>query len=253
MSFTSRIIGACWLVVLGGCSSSTTPNDGGLPAVDAAGRDGGRADGGRADAGSPFDAGADAGTPTDAGTTVDAGAPADAGTAADAGTPPIDAGGRVPMYHRPDDSQCSAPAPAGNCSFGGGGSGMCSSDSDCTGGVDGRCNMNLGGAVFCRCTYDTCVHDTDCPTGQTCACHGAAFHTDGNTCIAGNCRVDSDCGAGGYCSPTTGGCGGLAGYYCHTASDDCIDDSDCGSTATHVCQYSTTDGRWECMMRLLCP
>jgi hypothetical protein len=126
-------------------------------------------------------------------------------------------------------------------------------DSDCTSGVNGRCNMNNGGAVFCRCTYDACMHDTDCPTGQACACHGADFHPDSNECIAGNCRVDADCGANGFCSPTIGGCGGLAGYYCHTAGDLCVDDTDCTTGSLQACEYVSASARWECMDRLFCP
>jgi hypothetical protein len=104
------------------------------------------------------------------------------------------------------------------------------------------------------------VHDTDCPGGQTCACHGSSY-TDGhgNTCVKGNCRVDADCGAGGYCSPSslTALCGdSLAGYYCHTAGDLCIDDSDCpasrSSPGAPGCMYSTTDSRWECDQRPEC-
>jgi hypothetical protein len=161
----------------------------------------------------------------------------------------------VPIDHRADDSACTATAPPGNCSFGGG-VGACSMDSDCTTGTNGRCVMNNGGAVFCRCSYDECTHDSDCATGELCACHGSAFLTGGNTCIPGDCRVDSDCGAGGYCSPThgTSGCGGVTGYYCHTATDTCVDDSDCtGSGGPMVCAYSTANHRWECGMQLLCP
>ena len=187
---------------------------------------------------------------TDTGmSSIDSGMSVDAGS--DTGLMTVDSGRRVPAYHRADDSACAGAAPAGNCSFGGG-SGMCSMDSACTSGVNGRCNMNNGGAVFCRCTYDLCAHDTDCPTGQACACHGAAFHPDSNECIAGNCRTDSDCGSAGFCSPTIGGCGGLAGYYCHTAGDLCIDDSDCTTGSGQACQYVTTSSRWECVDRLFC-
>jgi hypothetical protein len=70
--------------------------------------------------------------------------------------------------------------------------------------------------------------------------------------VTGNCRVDADCGAEGYCSPSplTAICGdSLAGYYCHTAPDLCIDDSDCSGEG---CVYSTTNSRWECVARLIC-
>jgi len=116
--------------------------------------------------------------------------------------------------------------------------------------------MSNGGAVICRCSYDTCAHDTDCATGHLCACHGGAYTNGGNSSVAGNCRIDSDCGAKGYCSPSraVGGCGGLGGYYCHTAMDACINDSDCPSGGgPEVCAYSLTSLHWQCIPELLCP
>ncbi|MEI8259396.1 MAG: hypothetical protein WCJ30_27325, partial [Deltaproteobacteria bacterium] len=114
---------------------------------------------------------------------------------------------------------------------------------------------STGGARICRCSYDTCAHDTDCAAGETCACHGTEYVTGGNSCMPGNCRVDGDCGAGGYCSPsqTTTGCGGLGGYYCHTATDTCVDDGDCTGSGIQMCAYVTANHRWECVARLLCP
>jgi hypothetical protein len=194
----------------------------------------------------------DAGTPVDSGRSTDAavdtsGSDAGAGNDADG----IDAGVRVPMYHRASDAQCTAAAPPGDCTIGGG-AGACMHDADCTMGTNGRCNMNMTGAVFCRCTYDVCAHDTDCMTGQTCACHGADLHQGSNECVPGNCRVDADCGASGYCSPTIGGCGGLVGYYCHTAADTCIDDGDCNGSL-QACEYDGTAMHWACTNRMFCP
>jgi hypothetical protein len=108
----------------------------------------------------------------------------------------------------------------------------------------------------CGCTYDACEHDTDC-TGETCACHGSPYMASlGNSCVQGNCRIDADCGANGYCSPSEdpNSCGGLLGYYCHTANDQCIDDSDCASSGVglEVCGYSTTTNIWSCRMEGLC-
>jgi hypothetical protein len=132
---------------------------------------------------------------------------------------------------------------------------QCEMDSQCTSGTNGRCIQAVGPIEDCECTYDSCVHDTDCPTGDTCACHGSPYtYGEGNTCVQGNCRVDSDCGPGGYCSPSydTMSCGGLLGYYCHTANDQCIDDTDCGSAnSDNVCVYSGSE--WQCGMEQLCP
>jgi hypothetical protein len=98
--------------------------------------------------------------------------------------------------------------------------------------------------------------DADCGSGQLCACHGSAYsHGEGNTCSPGNCRVDADCGAAGYCSPAyaTSSCGSLAGYYCHTPADECIDDKDCAaSNGLGVCTYSSTVGHWQCKPMTLC-
>ena len=133
---------------------------------------------------------------------------------------------------------------------------MCSSDSACTAGADGRCVQSTGGAVFCMCTYDTCTHDLDCATGQTCACHGSPYtFGQGSACIAGNCRVDADCGAGNYCSPAYNAmsCGSLLGTFCHTPNDLCVDDADCGtSSGPQVCTYSTSAGHWQCQQQGLC-
>jgi hypothetical protein len=136
---------------------------------------------------------------------------------------------------------------------------MCSSDSNCTdGGANGRCIESGGGVLYCSCTYDTCADDAACPTGSTCACHGSPYTgSAGNTCTPGNCRVDADCGGGaGYCSPSydVNSCGSLAGYYCHTPDDQCVDDSDCTSSTMgpQVCAYSTTTARWQCHQQEFC-
>ena len=175
-------------------------------------------------------------------------------TSRDAATDSAPGDGGAPVNHRPSDSQCSAAAPAGNCSLMGG---ACAHDTDCTNGTNGRCVESTHGARLCRCTYDGCVHDTDCSTGQVCACHGSAYTNGiGNTCIPGNCRVDADCGVGGYCSPSHGGtgCGEVTGYYCHTPGDQCRNDSDCvGMGGLQVCGWSAAHSRWECVSQPLCP
>jgi hypothetical protein len=88
-------------------------------------------------------------------------------------------------------------------------------------------------------------------------CHGSAYtHGAGNTCLTSNCRVDADCGAGGYCSPAdnVSSCGSVLGYFCHTASDMCLDDSDCTGSGMgpQVCTYVPTAGHWECKTSGLC-
>jgi hypothetical protein len=100
------------------------------------------------------------------------------------------------------------------------------------------------------------MKDSDCATGQTCACHGSPYDgSQGNACVPGNCRVDADCGSNGYCSPSYAiqGCGSLGGYYCHTPTDACTDDSDCASSqGPALCVYTAPAGRWTCQMQMFC-
>jgi hypothetical protein len=118
------------------------------------------------------------------------------------------AGSRVPENHRASEAQCAQPN-------------------------DGQCS-----------------DDSACPSGQACACNGSAYtYGTANTCVAGDCRVDSDCGSGGYCSPSfdTSSCSGVAGYYCHTPEDQCVNDADCGSPQVDAyCVFSYDDGFWKC-------
>jgi hypothetical protein len=108
-----------------------------------------------------------------------------------------------------------------------------------------------------RCTLDQCTTDADCPGGGVCSCVGATRGYGGaspaNVCVPANCRTDADCG-GGYCSPTVSTAGpfyGIQGYYCHTCSDACTNDSDCADAGVSCfggpfCAYDPTVGRWAC-------
>ena len=69
--------------------------------------------------------------------------------------------------------------------------------------------------------------------------------------MAGNCQIDADCGDGGYCSPTQGDCGsytGIIAYYCHTAQDTCVNDSECidPERGPGYCMYRPELGHWQC-------
>jgi hypothetical protein len=176
---------------------------------------------------------------------------------------------RVPLYHRAMHATCSSqrgpgmsaamevgvpgfppcptpPPPTTVC---------CSSDSQCDGGIDGRCT-GLGRAGN-QCTYDECFTDSNCPSGAPCICRGSSsLDNSWNTCEpGGNCVVDSDCG-GRYCSPspvpTVEECGGtspyLFPYYCHTAMDACVDDSDCFVDGGNpfFCVYDPQARHWAC-------
>lgn len=163
--------------------------------------------------------------------------------------------GRVPRVHRASRETCSPTRPPSSCdNLGGGAPNMCSADSECTEGTNGRCVGNPHDG--CRCNYDVCASDTDCTTGGPCACRLATRGASGaNVCLGGNCQIDADCGAGGYCSPTFGSCGdysGVVGYRCHTPQDECVDDEDCaGADAGFLgqrpyCMYAPEVGRWRC-------
>jgi len=125
----------------------------------------------------------------------------------------------------------------------------CTQDSDCVGCANGQFGRCEGPGSTCVC--DQCMADGDCGATGVCACDGTTFgwsHTRrGNVCIPSNCRVDADCGPSGFCSPTTDlGCGafyGVTGYYCHTANDQCTNDTDC---AQGTCRYSPQVGYWVC-------
>jgi hypothetical protein len=131
-----------------------------------------------------------------------------------------------------------------------GGELSCNEDSECPACSNGqmdRCLGPLGGV----CTCDLCNTDENCGATGVCSCNGQSFGFSrsnvGNICVPSNCRVDVDCGPGGFCSPTVDfSCGsfyGLAGYYCHTANDQCTNDSDC---TQGDCRYSPQTGYWVC-------
>jgi hypothetical protein len=181
----------------------------------------------------------------------------------------------VPLNHRPTPACCPAqrgpgpsgqPYPSGVASFLSPDAGGCTSDSQCTSGVNGRCFPNGGLVGPGGCSYDECFTDSNCGSRTPCLCRNSSTDNSANACdLGGNCAVDSDCGPGGYCSPSdliqTNGavnaCYGASLYYCHTASDLCINDLDCASSdagmpttspyPAYACAYDAQDNRWECI------
>ena len=157
----------------------------------------------------------------------------------------------IAQNHRTGDALCATSAPAGNISCGAecpaGPTFQCGADADCTDGSNGRC-VNGGGPAGSYCVYDGCASDGDCGISEVCGCHGTTYASPwSNSCVPGNCRLDADCGPHGFCSPASslGECSGsLAGYYCHTSADACINDSDCGPQK--ICTYGLASHRWEC-------
>jgi hypothetical protein len=187
------------------------------------------------------------------------------------------AGSRVPDHHRaagtpPCPSERGSNEPLASAS-------MCPEpvdcqrDAECSDGEQGRCLASRF-PCFPACSYDTCSTDDDCPDHEPCSCRDSATALLPNHCLTeGNCRIDADCGTGGYCSPslleglcvctsvdycavvdptntctTTGSCscGDSCGhdYYCHTPSDECLNDSDCEDGAR--CGFDLAHRHWIC-------
>lgn len=171
-------------------------------------------------------------------------------------------GGRstVPDFHRAAATACSAlvaDAGATTSTTNGASPGPAAPDaavnSPCLTATD--CGPCATGVVRCllrspaqpnACVCDQCNSDQECPSTEACLCFqtGWARYPVGNACVQENCQVDSDCGPGGFCSPTLSGCG-YGGYYCHTPTDTCLNDSDCAGSSIG-CVYSPTTGAWGC-------
>jgi hypothetical protein len=182
-------------------------------------------------------------------------------------------GATPPLQHRSTSASCpSQRGPGPSCvttscasqPYPSGVASTCSSDSQCKDGKNGRCFPNEGLVGPGGCSYDECFTDSNCGARTPCLCRSSSTDNSANVCdIGGNCAVDSDCGPGGYCSPSvqvapnqpTNVCWGSTPYYCHSASDLCINDSDCApldagppttSSPTYTCAYNPQDSRWEC-------
>lgn len=188
-------------------------------------------------------------------TTSDASNPgSDGGVVGDGGGhPPI---GEVPLKHFPAGATCRSTRPAGQnnddggktCDADAGAFCQCGSDSECTDGTNGRCIITGNGGPHC--TYDACSTSADCTGANTsCAC-GDVDPSSYNVCVPSNCKVDTDCGSNGYCSPSLGSCGTYGGeyggVYCHTANDECVNDSDCSDGGRGFCAFDTEAAKWSC-------
>jgi hypothetical protein len=170
----------------------------------------------------------------------------------------VDAGGdgaktREPKIHRPTAVDCPTDRAVGTAGSPRTGD-KCESDAECTAGKNGRCESSLQGNV---CSYDECFTDADCGSAGVCGCRQDQLY-GANVCYKGNCRTDADCPTS-WCSPsavnvstscTTGIPVGVVGFFCHTAADECTDDSDCPS-ATGTCTFDVDKLHWACRA-LLC-
>jgi hypothetical protein len=163
------------------------------------------------------------------------------GAAADAGADA--AASRPATNHRPSETTCApTPVPAepqipdgGISSFD-----QCARNEDCNQKPNGRCIVAASSARA-TCFYDQCMGDRDCMPSQVCGCTPQT--TPVNICIQAECYIDADCGASGYCSPSIA-CGGVVGYYCHVAADECVNDPDCTGVP---CSYDIGAAHWACV------
>lgn len=145
---------------------------------------------------------------------------------------------RAPRSHRATASDCvehrASPEPVITSAITSLG---CSKNADCTG-LGAHCVVRGNTTV---CAADACTTNAQCPGVAVCECS-----TTANYCVADGCHVDADCGHGGYCSPS--GCSSSAAndapHYCHTTSDECLEDSECAGAG--VCRYQSASKTWRC-------
>ncbi|MEO7035555.1 MAG: hypothetical protein ABI548_16635 [Polyangiaceae bacterium] len=160
--------------------------------------------------------------------------------------------GRVPEAHRSAPVACShqrtpsMPTPGDHCITPNGSApcpgSSCSQDSDCTAGENGRC-MQLGPVPGYACNYDECFVDSDCGKGSVCQCRDPLDGAAANYCTKpSSCSTDDDCEM--YCSPSQAHEWCRAFYMCHSAQDECLNDSDCQQDLH--CDYDVTVQHWAC-------
>jgi hypothetical protein len=190
--------------------------------------------------------------------------------------------GRIPVNHRAVAAACSEARGPGsvtgmaNCPHI---AAACGQDSDCAAGKSGRCFSDTHGCTTVSCSYDSCSSDADCADNEACGCRMSAMDSTPTVCVSAECRTDADCSSGGFCSPSLVGdpcvyptqalcmpgdgtcspgpclCGDGRGhgYFCHTPSDTCLDDSDCDTSNESSCGYDRLEKRWTCTGLRICP
>jgi hypothetical protein len=142
----------------------------------------------------------------------------------------------------------------------------CVSDDECKEGKNGRCEKYYVGHARAEniCRYDECFTDQDCRANHTsagpymmlfgnaskgpCMC---GYEGSPNVCDNGDCSVDADCKGGLFCSRSRdfkcGSEGQNAGWFCHTAEDECRDDNDCADAGRKAeCRFNGETKKWQC-------
>ena len=243
------------LLVLAGCGGATTTStardqpDGSASSSggsSGASSSGGTSSGGSSSGGSSGSSSSSSGGPVDPG--YDGGC---LGPGTSHGAPRT-----APAGHRAAAAACTAGNPI-NCFNGDAGAGLaCASDADCAT-PDGSFTW-FTHCLHGTCAADECLADSDCATDHLCVCSSGGgnecFHA--NECVPADCHVDTDCGPGGFCTPSTGYCGSVLGFYCQKPTDPCVDpsvDCDCpGTTFLPACVYSPAGGDWVCGAAAVC-
>jgi hypothetical protein len=160
------------------------------------------------------------------------------------------------------DSECTA-GKNGRCEFleFNGGPRVCSydacfDDSDCDGGVC-ECRPSsasgLPNVCYAKGSPDSCGVDSECGPGGFCS--PSLLATGDGFCSCGSTDQSLCADSGSECFESVDGgppkkvpclCGnvcGPPGYYCHTACDTCVNDSDCGDGK---CLYDILNHVWDC-------
>ncbi len=152
----------------------------------------------------------------------------------------------IPESHRASDVRCPLGSPVST--------NPCDATADCPAAQGVSCLAYDDAGLARYCNDDACHVDRDCGDGGVCLCGSAsssATLATPNVCLsAGNCRLDSDCSPVHYCSPSSVGCGTTFAYYCHTAHDDCSNDTDCRQD--QLCLYAPSAGKWSCFTAGTC-
>jgi hypothetical protein len=165
-----------------------------------------------------------------------------------------------PAQHRVQAATCSVDRTGGAGGTGGtggagGAPGLCGgfagaggSGSICTGQNAACCHFVAPGATYDTCASDECATDSDCGPNKICVCVSGTGACNRNWCQQAGCRTDADCGTGMYCSPSRNYpvvC--QSALMCHTAQDECLDDSDCNQSGFGpYCAFDGAANHWKC-------
>jgi hypothetical protein len=131
----------------------------------------------------------------------------------------------------------------------------CTSDAQCSDGMNGRCIQDttyLEGdsgdgdgdpGTICRCAY-SCSSDADCEQGSICV-PPAVSYSDWPICIPAECQIGSECGECGECGMAASlqhvSCAGpVYAVECRTADDLCT-----GGCKLGTC-FPAPNGQWQC-------